>query len=195
MSGEQKKLKGITIEIRKTSVKFIPEDKTYPWWREQLDRNKEGILCPQIMQDMQRIASNLTVDNEEGQRIGKYNFFITNLSPNPKSSQGRHKVAYREALVSKLQKRKDELLKFKDKKVLVYVGIYLRKKRFKTHDVDNFLKAIIDALKPFVGDDSKIVSILADKKELENYPTEDLDFLEQIFIVVTDPSARADILK
>jgi len=192
---KDKVLKGFTIKVSQQSVKFIPEDETYPWWREQLNRKKDGLICPQILKDMLKIGMNLSRENERGERVGKYNLFLTNLSPNPKSSQGKSKREYKEALISKLKKRSAELEKFKDKKILLYVAIYLRKERFESNDVDNFLKAIIDAIKEYTGDDSSVVSVLAVKKLLENYPEEDLDFLEQIFIAITDPQAGSDILR
>ena len=105
MSAKTKKLKGTTIEIRKDSIKFIPEDKTYPWWREQLNRKTEAILCPQIMQYIFKITSNLTQENDKGQRIGKYDFFITNLPPTPTSSQGKKKARYKKHLINYLKKK------------------------------------------------------------------------------------------
>ena len=188
-------IKGFTIEVRNNSIRFIPEDETYPWWRKHLDRQKDSILCPQILQHMQKIAFNLSEENDIGQRIGKYETFITNLPPIPKSSQGKKKTSYKNHLIKHLEKNSDKLNRFKDKDVLIYVAIYLRPKKFKTHDVDNFLKAIIDSLKGFIGDDNKVVSIFADKFQLINYPKEDFDFLEQVLIVITDPKARSEILK
>ncbi len=193
MSDKIKELTGTTIEIRNGSIRFIPEDGAYPWWRKQLDRQKEGILCPQIANHMLKVASNLTKKDEQGQRVGKYDVYITNLPPNPKSSQGNMKTKYKRNIISCLEKKKEGLEKFKDKEIFVYVAIYLRPERYKTHDIDNFLKAIIDSLKEYTGDDSKVVCILADKYQLEDYPKEDLDFLEQAFIVVADPKARREI--
>jgi len=188
-------LQGTTIEIRNGSITFSPEDKTYPWWRSRLDRETDGILCPQIMQRMYQIGINLSREDENGNRISKYDIFMVNLPPNPKSSQGNMKVRYQNHLIQYLQKNENDLLRFKNKPVFVYVAIYLREERFNTYDLDNFLKAILDALKQFIGDDSKITSISTDKYKLENYPKEDMDFLEQVIIVVTDPGARSDLFK
>ena len=195
MSEEIVEVKGTTIEIRENSITFISEDKTHPWWRERLNREKDGILCPLILQKMQKLKSNLSRVNDGGQRVCKYNCFITNLPPNPKSSQGKMKVRYKKHLITCLKKNSKDLEKFKNKDVFVYIVIYLRPEKYNTYDVDNFLKAIIDSLKDFIGDDNKVVSILADKLRLENYPKEDLDFFEQVLLVVTNPRARLDILK
>ena len=37
--------------------------------------------------------------------------------------------------------------------------------------------------------------VYVDKKLLENYPEQDLDFIKQILLVVTDPKAKIDIMK
>ena len=42
----------------------------------------------------------------------------------------------------------------------------------------------------FIGDDKNILSIIAEKKILDNYPKEDLDFLEQIFITIIEPPLK-----
>lgn len=144
---------------------------------------------------MLRIAQNLTVPGADGRLIGKYNVFITNLPPNPSSSQGDRKAQYKQYLLDALDKKKTDLEKFKGKKVLVYLAVYLRRKRFETNDVDNFIKVILDALKVYIGDDKDVVSILTDKKILEGYPAQDLDFIEQVLLVITDPAAKSDLFK
>lgn len=195
MVKDETNLQGTTIRIENGTATFIPEDNTPSWWRSVLNRKTEGILCPQIIGDMNKIAINLSKLDEQGNRIGKYEVFSINLNPNPKSSQGAQKTKYRKRLVRELERKKKDLEKFRDKKILLYIAIYLREKRFKTWDVDNFVKAIMDALKEYVGDDSKVVTLIAEKKKLGPYPAADMDFLEQIFIVVTDPRAKADIFK
>lgn len=187
------KIKGITVEMREDNIKFIVEDKTYPWWRNQLHRQKDAILCPQILEHINKIGLDLTKVNEKGQRVGKYNAFMTNLKPNPKSSQGKMKKKYQKYLIEELKKSSDKLEKFRDKEVFLYIAVYLRPEKFDTYDLDNFLKAIIDSLNAFIGDDSRVVSILTDKIKLMDYPKEDLDFLEQVIIVIGDPKARSDI--
>ena len=190
-----KKIRSFTIKLDRNSATIIPEKETKPWYRKRLDRARDGIVCEEIMQDLQRIANNLTKKNEDGEEVGKYDLFIKTLSPSPKSSQGKLKTFYKALLISKLERHKDELLKFKDKEVLIYIAMYFRKEKYKTRDVDNHLKAIIDATKTFIGDDSKAVLVFGEKKLLEGYPEEDMDFLEQVLLVITDPAAKADILK
>lgn len=190
-----KVLNGTTIEINNNSIRFVPEDVTYPWWRERLSREKEGVLCPQIIQHMWKISLNLSEDDGTGRRIGKYNCFMTNLPPKPKSSQGSSKTKYKKHLLSYLKRNEDDLKKFKDKEIFVYIALFLREKKFNKYDVDNFAKAIIDSLKDYTGDDNKVTSVYIEKFKLENYPVKDLDFLEQAVILIADPKARQDILK
>lgn len=195
MEKEVKKLRGLTVEINKGKVKLTLEDETHPWWREERNREKDSILCPEIAKKIIDIASNLTYENDKGEKLGKYNFEIINLPPNPKSSQGKMKTRYKNHIIDFLKERGKGLERFKDKEILLYVGIYLRPERYESYDIDNFLKAVIDSLKEFIGDDNKIISLLVDKYKIEDYPKEDLDFLEQVLIVVTDPKAKQDILK
>jgi Holliday junction resolvase RusA-like endonuclease len=180
----KKEIKGFTIEVGNGVAKIIPEDKTNHWYRNVLDRQKDGILCPEILQDMYQTARKLDIVDEKG--IGKCNAFMVNLSPNPKSSQGRLKTEYKNALIEKLEKEKSKIIEFKDKKVKLHISIYLRKERFEKQDVDNFIKVIVDSLKPFIGDDKNIISVSAEKKELENYTQEDMDFLEQVVITIIE---------
>lgn len=193
--NEKKELPGTTIEIQDNKITFIPEKTTYPWWRNALDRKKEGFLFPEILQDMDRIAFNLTKEGPAGKRMSKYDAYAINLSANPKSSQGKQKSEYKKIIISQLEKGRSALEKFKGREILVYIAVYIRKERYDTNDVDNFVKTIIDALKPYVGDDSKVVVIIAEKKLIGDYPIEDLDFLEQVLLVVTVPEAKIDLLK
>ena len=193
--NEKKELPGTTIEIQDNKITFIPEKTTYPWWRNALDRKKEGFLFPEILQDMDRITFNLTKEGPAGKRMSKYDAYAINLSANPKSSQGKQKSEYKKIIISQLEKGRSALEKFKGREILVYIAVYIRKERYDTNDVDNFVKTIIDALKPYVGDDSKVVVIIAEKKLIGDYPIEDLDFLEQVLLVVTVPEAKIDLLK
>ena len=144
---------------------------------------------------MDRIAFNLTKEGPAGKRMSKYDAYAINLSANPKSSQGKQKSEYKKIIISQLEKGRSALEKFKGREILVYIAVYIRKERYDTNDVDNFVKTIIDALKPYVGDDSKVVVIIAEKKLIGDYPIEDLDFLEQVLLVVTVPEAKIDLLK
>lgn len=145
-------------------------------------------------QDIDRIVKNLTKDGPDGKRLGKYDVVLKTLPAKPKSSQGASKTEYQKTLIEQLKKSGEDFTKFRNKEILVYICVYLREEKYKTHDVDNFIKAIIDALKPFIGDDSGVVTVIAEKKPIRNYQEEDLDFLEQVFVVVTTPEAKADIL-
>lgn len=206
MTEKERELKGIGIEVHTsektgkiTKMVFTPEGKANPWYRKSLDRNRDGVLCIEIRKDMSQLVHNLSKLNDKGQRVGKYKeASVINFPANPKSGQGSGGTEYKERLIAhiKSEKYEKQLAVFKNEEKLVYVCVYLREKRFQQgNDVDNFLKPVLDALKVFIGDDTKNVLVIAEKKRLPNYPEADMDFLEQIVIVVTEPAARADILK
>ena len=180
-----------------STIKIIKEEKPNTWYRERFDRDKQGIICNEIARDMQWLTKNLTTTNEEGKLVGKYNIVMFNLQNKPKTLQrrGKNRSEYKKILIKEMKKRENDLLKFKDTFVLVYLCFYLRKEKFMTTDLDNYSKTVIDALKEFIGDDSKIVSLILEKKELGSYPKEDMDFVEQALLVLTDPKARTDIIR
>ncbi len=198
MTDEIKEVGSFRVETDGGTITLIPEHTTTPTWR-NLDRKKEGIVPDELLKDYFKIAMNLTKPYDDGKRIGKYHIFMTTISPNPKSSQGALKSFYKEAIIENLKKKEEFFMQFNKqfnkKEILLYVAVYLRKDRYEKNDVDNFIKVIVDSLKPFIGDDSRIVSILAEKKLLGNYPKEDYDFLEQVFILIADPDAKKDIFK
>lgn len=190
---EKKEVGEFDIEIKNKALTITPAQPTH-WYRDALVRGKQGILCTQILQDMTKIAFNLSKPSPQGY-VGKYNFLSFNFDVNPKSSQGRKVSSYKESLAIELKKHASGMVPFKDKKLLLYVCVYLRKERFEKDDTDNFIKVIQDSLVPYVGDDKNIVSVIAEKKQLENYPDEDMDFLEKVVVLITDPAAKSDILK
>lgn len=189
----EKRINTFTIEIENSSIRITPESETIPWWRQAFDKQTQGILCPEIVADMERIAKNLSEVREDGVMIGKYGAFMTSLPPKPRSSQGKRRKDFRRYLIDSLKEHEQNLQKFKDKKVLIYIAVYLRKERFETNDTDNFIKAIIDAVKVYIGDDKNVLSILTEKRCLDGYPVLDLDFLEQTLLVIVEPEARKDI--
>ena len=78
---------------------------------------------------------------------------------------------------------------------LIYLYIYLSKKRFDA-DVDNLAKPILDALKPYFGDDSKVHILIVEKKQLyKGYDPKHLDYLENALIIILDVMTRDDIIK
>jgi len=207
MTEKERELKGTRIEVhtsketgKVTKVLLTPEEKTDPWHRKVLDRDRDGIVCPEIWKDMMQISFNVSKVNAKGQRVGKYrDSYITNLPANPKSGQGRESSKYQERIISNIkesQKNVEILAKHKGKEKLVYMCVYLRASRFENGqpDVDNVQKAVLDALKIFIGDDKENTLVIAEKKKLPNYPDADMDFLEQVIVVVTEPAAKVDIL-
>jgi len=205
MEEEKKKIPSYRIELgidKKTGKtnKILVTSEKYSdnWHRERFDRKKDAILPPDIIADMQIIGKNLCKVNEKGQYIGKYsNLFLVNLPANPKSSK-QSKQEYSSFVREIVKKKKWDktIAKFYDKRVLIYICVYLRKSRCdKGNDVDNFAKTILDSIKEYLGDDSQVDTLIVEKKALIGYHEEDLDFLEQVIIAITDPEAKVDIFK
>ena len=136
----------------------------YPW-RKILDRNRDCIVHKQNVEDidifMKKIPHTI---NEKGQTIAKCQIWADIVPPKPKSFQSKSKPKYMEYLKEHFETRKKKLEKFKDLNLMIYLSIYLSKERF-TSDVDNFAKPILDALKPFFGDDSKVHILIVEKKK------------------------------
>ena len=149
----------------------------------------------QIGQDTKRILDKLSYPDEKGFLKAKYLIEIMSVSPKPKTQQSKSATKYKKLLKEEMKKREKNLAKFKDKKLLVYICIYLRKERYEQSDVDNFIKLLIDGLKEYFGDDNKVQTVIAEKKMLdEQYEDEDLDFLECSLVVITDFKARGMVL-
>ena len=204
MDETNKEIPSFCIEVcvdnsgKHQKVTISPEKEKNNWHRERLDRKKDGLLAPEIIKDMEKIAINLCKQNEKGQYVGKYsNFYMINLPANPKSSKSS-KQEYSSYIKEFIVKKGDDkkIAEFRGKRVLVYICVYLRKSRYeKGNDVDNFAKNVLDSLKEYLGDDSQVDNLIIEKKLLPNYPEEDLDFLEQVIVAITDPEAKVDILK
>lgn len=193
--NKTKELRSFTLEVRASSVRFIPESKPDYSHRTRLNRDTDAIVFPEIAQRAWNIAKSTSRIDALGRMVGKYNIFIGTLPPKPKSSQGTERAIYKERLIKVLREKEQDLLKFKDREIFIYIAVYLRPRKFKRYDTDNFPKAIVDAVKVFTGDDNKAISVFTDKIQLENYPQPDLDFLEQVLLVVADPAAKLDVIK
>lgn len=181
-----------------TKVLIFQENPSDTWYRGKWNRKKDGLLPPEIIADMQKFAIGLSNVNDKGQYIGKYELIMTNLPANPKSSKSS-KSEYTAFIKEHLKKKgtdKEIAIKFNNKKVLVYIAVYLRKSRCdKGNDVDNFAKNILDSIKEYLGDDSQVDALIVEKKPLVGYPEEDLDFIEQAVVAITNPEAKSDIFK
>jgi Holliday junction resolvase RusA-like endonuclease len=129
------------------------------------------------------------------------NLFST-LQPKPRPFQKRGgkrnknwRNKYKEYLSEDISKNEKDLKKFKNKKVLLYLCFYLRKRNFEQSDIDNYVELIMDALKCYIGDDKNVVNLIVDKKMLyEEYDPSDLDFLENTLVLVSEPLAKKDIV-
>jgi len=205
MNEEKKKIPSFQIDVhmdketgKPKKATISPEQKGTTWYRMQMDRKKDGLLTPEMIADIQKIGINLSKINEKRQYIGKYpNLFVANFPANPKSSK-KSKKEYSSHLKEHIVKKGwgKEFAKFHNKRVLIYIIIYLRESRYKNgNDVDNFAKSILDSLKEYIGDDSQVDILIIEKKLLSGYDEKDLDFLEQAIVAVTNPEAKADILK
>ncbi len=205
MSETKKEIPSFRIEVhtdRKSGKPqkaiISPEKEGAKWYREKWNRKKDGVLVPEILEDMNKIGISLCKTNEKGELVGKYpDAFITNLPANPKASRRSRKeyLSYLKEYIKKEGHDKD-IKKFYGKKVLIYIAVYLRRSRYEEgNDIDNFEKPILDALKEYIGDDSQVDTLIGEKKLLPNYYEEDLDFIEQVIIAITNPEAKVDILK
>lgn len=176
-------------------VKMMVEKKPDYWYRKMFDRNRDALLHEQVAQDTKKILDKLSYTDEDGNLKAKYLTEIMTVSPKPKTQQSKSASKYKQFIKEQMKKRKMNLAKFKDKKLLVYICVYLRKERYEQADADNFAKPIIDGMKEFFGDDNQIQTIITKKKMLdEKYDKEDLDFLEGSLVMITDISAEEKIL-
>lgn len=167
------------------------------WWRTILDKNKDCILHEQNAEDLNKFIKNNIpyTRNENGQKIAKGEIYATLIPPKPKSSQTHSISKYKKNLNDFFKTRKNNLDRFKNLNKLIYLCFYLSEKRFKA-DVDNLAKPVLDALKPYFGDDSKIHTLIVEKKQLkEGYEPEDLDYYENSVIIILDVMTRDNIIK
>jgi len=196
---------GITEEIDLPGaeiVKIEREKKSNGWYRQRLDRNKDGLLHPQIMQDLARFVKGLAQDNEDGKYIAKYDWWGYTIPVKPKTLQKRgdkrqrkRRNIYKQYLIEEIEKHKEGLEELFGKKVIIYLCFYLRRSKYEQSDLDNYAKLILDSIKSYIGDDSQITTLLMDKKLLyQHYDDADLDFLENTLIIVADEKAKKDLL-
>lgn len=177
------------------TVKMMVEKKPDYWYRKIFDRNRDALLHKQVAQDTKKILDKLSYTDEKGNLKAKYLTEVMTVSPKPKTQQSKSASKYKQLIREQMEKRKTNLAKFKDKKLLVFICVYLRKERYEQSDVDNFAKPIIDGMKEYFGDDNKVQTVIIKKKMLdEKYDKEDLDFLEGSLIMITDINAEETIL-
>ncbi len=185
------------IEIDPSKVWSKVEDKPNNWHRKEFNRFTGNIAHPQIIQDINRIGKNIIALHPNG-----INFISFILTPRPMplqkgdSKQAEYRKLYRERLDEAIKKNEKNLKKFKGKKLFIYLCFYLRKVKYENTDVHNYHDLIIDAFRPYIGDDKQIISLHLDKKQLsEKYPKEDLDFLENTLVIIVEIKHKNDLLK
>lgn len=184
-------------------IKFWKEEETDNWHRERFDRSKDGLVHSQIAQDIDKITKNVSYEDKNGSLKSKYNLWLSTLSPKPKTLQRKgdkrqtqQRNIYKNLFQEEFEKNKQDLEKFKRKGLFVYLCFYLRDRKYKTTDLDNYPKLILDALKPYIGDDSQITTLLLEKKQLyKDYNNSDLDFVENSLIIVAEENAKQDIIE
>ena len=76
----------------------------------------------------------------------------------------------------------------------LYIIAYLDKEHYKKYDVDNLPKHFCDALNYFVGDDSKIQTLVVEKKQIKSKKPIKSDYLEQFFVCVADKHYKKDLI-
>ena len=143
------------------------EDYSY---RRYLNREKDAILLPVVSRDMGILAGNNAIE-KDGKIVGKRNIYLSSIPIKPKpfgnlkGKSSKQKEKYKNYFREHFKKKGEELEKLKkEKHLLVYLCFYLREKKFLKSDIDNYIKVIIDVLSEFIGDDSKIVSLIVEKK-------------------------------
>ena len=164
-------------------------------YRYRFDKNRDSIMHKQIAKDAERFINKLSYTDEGGCLKAKYLVEIMLVSPKPKTQQSKSSPKYKKLIKEQIEKRKKNLAKFKNKKLLVYICVYLRKERYEQSDVDNFTKPIIDGMKEYFGDDNIVQTVIVEKKMLdEQYDEKDLDFLECSLVVITEYGAKSMIM-
>lgn len=119
-----------------------------------------------------------------------YSFMIP-MRPMSVQSKGNHC----DALNVFIKTKAPRLGLFKNLQKLVYICAFLGKKRIGT-DVDNMAGDILDAMKIYFGDDKGVTSLIIEKVMLnENYPENDLNYLENHLVIISDAMVRNDIIK
>ena len=190
-TGEETEL----VNAENAIIKMMREKEPDYSHRTRFDKNKDALLHPQIGQDVKKIMDKFSYTDKNGFLKGKYLIEIMSVSPKPKTQQSKSVSKYKKLLKEELIKRRNNLAKFKNKKLLIYICIYLRKERYEQSDVDNFIKPLIDGLKEYFGDDNKVQTVIAEKKQLdERYDEQDFDFLECSLVAITDFKARDMVL-
>lgn len=170
-------------------------------YRNYFDREKDAILLPIVSRDMGLLVGNNMIE-KDGEIVGKRDIFCSSCPITPKAfgnmkpKKVKKKKVYIKLLDNFFLKHIKDLEKFKVKKeLLVYVCFYLRESKFINNDLDNYIKALLDILKKFIGDDKKIVSLLVEKKGLMGIENIDADFFEQSIIFISTPDAKEDLFK
>jgi len=161
------------------------------------DRNKISILHDELVADIERFNKKFPVKSND-----EFHFFISTI---PRTLQRRggkrackqnEKIAkYKSYLREQFEPMKENLMKFKEiEELLLYIIAYLDKKHYREYDADNLPKHFCDALKYFVGDDSKIQTLIVEKKQIKSKKSIKSDYLEQFFVCVADKQYKKESL-
>lgn len=188
------------------NVPVYPDIPLTPEVKPLLKKNKKSVMHRQMKEDLIRFRDNIpSYKDEEGIKRSKCEISSFSIPIKPKSFYSPSKKKYEEYIHAYLKPKAQQLAKFKDLEILVYICVYLskRKDRYPVIDVDNIAKPILDAMKPYFGDDKetsngdrKVKVLIVEKKMLDaTYPEDDLDYLENSVVVITDAMVRNDIVK
>jgi hypothetical protein len=176
--------------------KVYPEIPLTPKIKDQLEKNKDSVMHQEMKNDLLRFIYFLPtyIDKEGIERI-KCEISCFMIPVKPKSTGGGKKQIYREYLKDYFKSKSKLLEKFKEFEIIVYIFAYFSKDRYQTN-VDNIPQPIINAMKPYFQGDRKVKVLIVEKKMLdENYPKDDLNYLENSMVIVVDAMIRDDILK
>lgn len=164
--------------------------------RNTLDGEKDTVLHHQNAEDIDKFLRHIPhTINEEGIPIAKGEILVMLVGVQPKSRQSSTIQRYRQNLNDFFYGKEEKLNRFRGINKLVYLYFYLSPNRFDS-DVDNLAKPILDALKPYFGDDKRVHILIAEKKQLSpGYDPNNYEILENTVIIVLDAMTREDILK
>lgn len=157
------------------------------------DRNKISILHDELVADLERF-SKIFPDNKDA-----LPFFIPTIPRTLQRHGGKQKERierYKAYLEEQFEALEENLVKFKDsKEILLYIIAYLDKNHYKKYDVDNIPKHFCDSLKKFIGDDSKIQTLIIEKKQIKSKKPIKSDYLEQFFVFISKTNCKRCLLK
>jgi len=164
--------------------------------KEGMRRHVDSVMHQEMKDVLVRFLHHIpSYKDEKGDTRSKCEITSFSVNMMPKSHNSMN-AKDRQNLDNCIRPRAERLAVFKNLDKLVFICFFLSKKRFSDADVDNLAKPIMDGLKHYFGDDNRVTVLITEKRMLsEQYPKDDLDFLENSLVVITDAMVRDDIIR